>query len=261
MSSNGSVLLARKRALLRPNYPRTKTGCLTCRRRRKKCDETRPDCTGCRRNGLACTWPAKDAKGSDSGRTRRPPSRSSSAAAVVGTDRPQQLDHGSCLTSGSDEFMSSSPVVAGTIASSATLCSFTGPHRGAFITPVSADLLAHYVRHTAGLLAARSLQDSPFLGHILPLAYTDDLIMHCILALGGVHLQARDSNAMIVAGSWTHYASALRALRLESAKGLQNNDREQIIHLLLALVLISHVEVSSEHAWNSVAKGRILAYP
>ncbi|EAS28826.3 uncharacterized protein CIMG_07572 [Coccidioides immitis RS] len=38
---------------------RTRTGCLECRRRRKKCDEKRPLCAGCSRNGLRCTWPSE----------------------------------------------------------------------------------------------------------------------------------------------------------------------------------------------------------
>ncbi|KAI5288885.1 hypothetical protein KEM52_000991, partial [Ascosphaera acerosa] len=33
---------------------RSKHGCRTCRRRRKKCDETRPTCLGCRKLGLEC---------------------------------------------------------------------------------------------------------------------------------------------------------------------------------------------------------------
>ncbi|EMT72573.1 Transcriptional activator protein UGA3 [Fusarium odoratissimum] len=47
-----------------PRYPttfrvwqrRTKTGCLTCRSRKKKCDETKPWCSACRRNGIICIW-------------------------------------------------------------------------------------------------------------------------------------------------------------------------------------------------------------
>ncbi|KAL2793905.1 hypothetical protein BJX66DRAFT_217027 [Aspergillus keveii] len=39
---------------------RTRTGCLQCRKRRKKCDEARPRCTGCTRNALDCEWPAGD---------------------------------------------------------------------------------------------------------------------------------------------------------------------------------------------------------
>jgi hypothetical protein len=33
---------------------RTRTGCWTCRARRKKCDEARPYCQACRSLGLAC---------------------------------------------------------------------------------------------------------------------------------------------------------------------------------------------------------------
>ncbi|KAL2815108.1 hypothetical protein BJX63DRAFT_169493 [Aspergillus granulosus] len=39
---------------------RTRTGCLQCRRRRKKCDEARPRCTACNRNALDCEWPSGD---------------------------------------------------------------------------------------------------------------------------------------------------------------------------------------------------------
>lgn len=35
---------------------RTKTGCLECRKRRKKCDETRPCCLACVRLGFGCSW-------------------------------------------------------------------------------------------------------------------------------------------------------------------------------------------------------------
>lgn len=37
---------------------RVRTGCLTCRGRKKKCDETKPCCRGCQRNGFDCQWPA-----------------------------------------------------------------------------------------------------------------------------------------------------------------------------------------------------------
>ncbi|KAH7144498.1 fungal-specific transcription factor domain-containing protein [Dactylonectria estremocensis] len=36
---------------------RSRTGCLTCRRRKKKCDEQKPACGGCERNMLDCNWP------------------------------------------------------------------------------------------------------------------------------------------------------------------------------------------------------------
>ncbi|KAF2144891.1 uncharacterized protein K452DRAFT_305852 [Aplosporella prunicola CBS 121167] len=39
-----------------PPRLRTKTGCLTCRKRKKKCDERRPECQICSRLSLACIW-------------------------------------------------------------------------------------------------------------------------------------------------------------------------------------------------------------
>ncbi|KAJ5535943.1 fungal Zn binuclear cluster domain-containing protein [Penicillium frequentans] len=66
---------------------RTRTGCLQCklprnaisfidakkayagRKRRKKCDEARPQCAGCSRNRIQCVWPSD--KQRKDGRTRR----------------------------------------------------------------------------------------------------------------------------------------------------------------------------------------------
>ncbi|KAH8705770.1 fungal-specific transcription factor domain-containing protein [Talaromyces proteolyticus] len=41
-----------------PPRLRTKTGCLTCRQRRKKCDEVKPRCSACQHNWLECAWPS-----------------------------------------------------------------------------------------------------------------------------------------------------------------------------------------------------------
>ncbi|KAK3672151.1 hypothetical protein LTR78_007904 [Recurvomyces mirabilis] len=36
------------------SHIRSKTGCGTCRRRKKKCDETKPSCTNCEKNNVVC---------------------------------------------------------------------------------------------------------------------------------------------------------------------------------------------------------------
>lgn len=49
---------------------RTKTGCLTCRKRKKKCDEAKPECSNCVRGGFLCagyppqrgTWQKPESK-------------------------------------------------------------------------------------------------------------------------------------------------------------------------------------------------------
>ncbi|TFK54196.1 hypothetical protein OE88DRAFT_1161774 [Heliocybe sulcata] len=41
----------------RPKYTRSKTGCLTCRAKKIKCDETKPNCLRCSHGQRECTWP------------------------------------------------------------------------------------------------------------------------------------------------------------------------------------------------------------
>ncbi|GAV51102.1 hypothetical protein ZYGR_0AD02850 [Zygosaccharomyces rouxii] len=48
--------------VVRRTEKRSKSGCLTCRNRKKKCDETKPLCKGCRRNFLQCIWPQGNSK-------------------------------------------------------------------------------------------------------------------------------------------------------------------------------------------------------
>lgn len=48
-SNNGSLLSGRSR-------PKSRSGCLTCKIRRKKCDETQPVCKDCQRFGKECVW-------------------------------------------------------------------------------------------------------------------------------------------------------------------------------------------------------------
>ena len=64
--ANDGDISRRKRKL---RYLRCRMGCLTCRRRRKKCDEVKPICAGCTRNVLDCSWPpdAVDDNGKKSG--------------------------------------------------------------------------------------------------------------------------------------------------------------------------------------------------
>ncbi|PVH17177.1 uncharacterized protein CXQ87_000058 [Candidozyma duobushaemuli] len=55
----------------KPSRKRSRNGCFTCRRRKKKCDESSyPQCRNCHTNELQCTWPehvvkAKTLRGSD----------------------------------------------------------------------------------------------------------------------------------------------------------------------------------------------------
>ncbi|QPG76658.1 hypothetical protein FOA43_004050 [Brettanomyces nanus] len=47
---------------------RSRKGCLTCRSRKRKCDEVRPICFECNRLGIKCVWMASGAEGKNKSR-------------------------------------------------------------------------------------------------------------------------------------------------------------------------------------------------
>ncbi|KAI8939425.1 hypothetical protein NX059_003205 [Plenodomus lindquistii] len=68
------------------NY-RSKSGCLTCRARRVKCDETRPKCKACSKKNRPCEWEAPYAKFKD-----YQPESSSSKSPVTRQDEGNAID-------------------------------------------------------------------------------------------------------------------------------------------------------------------------
>lgn len=54
----------------KPRVRRVHTGCVTCKKRKRKCDEARPKCGDCVRLCLPCGWPAAFEKGTRAKRRR-----------------------------------------------------------------------------------------------------------------------------------------------------------------------------------------------
>ncbi|KPM39700.1 hypothetical protein AK830_g6877 [Neonectria ditissima] len=74
---------------------RSRTGCFTCRRRKKKCNEEKPVCSGCKRNKLECHWPTEPSNSSSSQK------RADDAAAAAGSGALPQLSGPSSVATSS----------------------------------------------------------------------------------------------------------------------------------------------------------------
>ncbi|KAJ7217787.1 hypothetical protein GGX14DRAFT_597966 [Mycena pura] len=80
----------------RPKYTRSKTGCLTCRVKKIKCDEAKPNCMRCTHGQRDCTWPegvparkrAPSLKGSPDGSTRQSTSSSTASPGLSSASSP-----------------------------------------------------------------------------------------------------------------------------------------------------------------------------
>jgi hypothetical protein len=200
----------------KPRHTRTRTGCLTCRSRKKKCDQVKPRCAGCRRNVLTCEWPAPPA--AIAPRSRSPEMKGSDGTVVI--RRTVQIP----------------PPVP--------ILHAGGSERPCALHPQSVSLLSHYLRETASSFAMTRLESNPFITILLPLGYTDDLLMHGLLAVSGAHLAYKEPGSLEIANAtWQHYSKLISGLRTEFAL-LQHDDMERMERLLSVLMVASHYEVS-----------------
>ncbi|PNP80948.1 hypothetical protein FNYG_05763 [Fusarium nygamai] len=181
----------------RRNHPRSKNGCLTCRTKRKKCDEVKPVCSSCTRTGQECVWPTRE----NTSQSAFP--EGSSPNEPLGTSGPstdsvdlQSMSHSSC------------PRTAPTYGNLAHLSNDSRP------------LYQQYLDVTAEMLTRGPCADgNPFIHYLLPLAATDTLVLDCILAIGGAHLTVNDTTSTIQraraleVATRGHYATVLSGLQ------------------------------------------------
>src|SRR5262249_28194218 len=83
-----------KKPLRPPPRLRTKTGCLKCLQRRKKCDEAKPVCGACQRLHIQCAYrDGSDCSSvSPSASQASPPTRTSVASPVESLSTPSPRD-------------------------------------------------------------------------------------------------------------------------------------------------------------------------
>lgn len=221
----------------RVRYTRTRGGCLTCRTRKKKCDEFKPRCAGCRRNQLACEWPPEVSDNPGSGNHQ------------TGQQHDRLADH----PAPSMQRAGTQPPSSATMAPAIPVL-YGGDERACGLTPQSVLLLRHYLCHTASYFAMRALEENPFVSVLLPLGYTDDLLMHGLLALIGAHLAYKEPASTEVAiATRMHYSKMISGLRSEFIN-LQDGQIEKKERLLRVLMMACHYEVSPSHLQSTVQR-------
>lgn len=130
----------------------------------------------------------------------------------------------------------------------------SGDERACGLTPQSTLLLRHYLCHTASYFAMRALEDNPFVNLLLPLGYTDDLLMHGLLALSGAHLAYKVPDSTEVASATRmHYWKMISGLRSELSN-LEDDQLEKRERLLRVLMVACHYEVSPSHLQSTIQR-------
>lgn len=198
---------------------------MTCRSRKKKCDQIKPRCAGCRRNELICNWPPGVSNDPD--------------------EQPQ------------DQL---SVKVSSPLPSPLSIVIDVGGERAGALTPQSAMLLEHYLSETVSFFAMTRMKDNPFLTILLRIGYTDDLLMHGLLALSGAHMTYKDpENLELITATRLHYSRLIGGLRTELTS-LDQNDLSKAERLLRILLVAAHYEVSQNGSRHSPSPGRVSVF-
>ncbi|KAF8449619.1 fungal-specific transcription factor domain-containing protein [Terfezia claveryi] len=235
---------------------RTKTGCLTCRWRKKKCDEAKPRCqyiptftcifcpttsrlivvigNNCIRNSFICEgYPERvfwrPGRQDHSSLTRQP--------GYLGGDFP--VSHlGELL------FRARAPVQPRASPGSCTIptinvdvnCDLPFLIDGVE-TPQDRLLLDHFVYDVSRVLTLINDETNPFQELILPIAVQHRGLMHSLLCLSGAHLARKDREPKFKIAQAYHLDQALRILRAETnGRRVANGP---IIAQMLILCLVS----------------------
>ncbi|KAL5338577.1 hypothetical protein BJX70DRAFT_366233 [Aspergillus crustosus] len=179
--------------------PRCKTGCLTCRRRKKKCDERQPTCAACSRNSLDCRWPAENP---NTVATRRPRRRN----VVPGRALPPELS------------------------AMVTVFALRSPD-------LVQRLLHHFSQHGPMWLSSRTGKNrTAILFHLFPEAMESPLILNCVLMIAAEDLLKYDSDLKVQAAAVDYYGQAVAGLRSALDTQPQGDDIASD-HNLLAVAL------------------------
>lgn len=194
---------------------RTHTGCVACRRRKKKCDEQRPKCFDCRRLCLDCNYTAeptkrKLSKASDSRANSNSPQEVRAAPSDVTSDvdrhRETAVDFDFSFLSQMEDLdgwadstgiwsASSESCTSGSTSDTRSL-SHTSPRLPIVALAAAPDLIVdedrsllnHYVNVVSRILSRRDdNRSNPYLSNVIPLAFSSPVVMEAILTLSAKH--------------------------------------------------------------------------
>lgn len=162
VSSPSRSSLARQRKYA----PRSRNGCLTCKKRRKRCDEGVPHCQNCRRLNHRCVW--GDKMPIEYGSTSRP--------SHLEKESVYQVENSLCIESKFPVAKSQQPIISQSLSITDTLAR---EHRY---------LLTFFIQELVPTISVTSSSTTYYTSLYVPMAFHSPAVLCAILAGAAYHL-------------------------------------------------------------------------
>ncbi|KAK2022945.1 hypothetical protein LX32DRAFT_709206 [Colletotrichum zoysiae] len=220
-SSSGpttSFALRQRPRFTRASNPKVRTGCITCRNRRKKCDEGKPACAACLKyQGYCPGYPASKTQAAATAQNRRPIRPKLAAAVADRADADADADGGGPMTM---TMTTSRPRYASLV----------------FSDQLERDHFDCWLR----LVDSSLLFRNDLLSLVVPqLSWSDPALRHAALAVGAAAFGGATRERRILGNGGAHHLATLthygRALRLLSSPPV-SAERALVACLLFVLL-------------------------
>lgn len=282
---------------------RVRTGCLTCRRRKKKCDEQKPRCKGCSRNDLDCSWPIyassrrvessqrsqnaghrasnnveiditapkqhqiatytaefsdlfasalADNEESSNVRVQSRSSSTESSPACHGCQNkklnnlPKEITDYACPNDDDEYLGLGAEVVVQQESPSLRLLESSLTKSVSLLSDCAhgeSELLSYYLSRTAISMGNGSTDVNPFVAELIPLAFSNKLILHLLLAQSAAHREVLREGLMSHT-AYFHYNRSIRAFRHSVGNHINGNEINSLL-LAVGSLTMCYTEVFS----------------
>ena len=172
--------------------PRSRTGCFTCRKRKKRCDEDRPACSACIRLNLDCSYPEPGTERKNKKRKHGENEEWNLEKDVV-VIRPQRMrspndNNGEYVefTSHVDWSGQLEDIVELTSPSLLNNSSVSWFH-SLYLDGIGLELFQYFTQHQARLICISTESTNSFLNVFVPLAEQDVGVLYAIVSWAGFH--------------------------------------------------------------------------
>ncbi|TPX16830.1 uncharacterized protein E0L32_003392 [Thyridium curvatum] len=245
-----------------PSHSRSRSGCWTCREKKVKCDEERPQCRRCVRLGRVCDYEPRARKPYP--RRRAPPQKSQQqqqhqaprpALHSDASSEPLTAHRSPLSTAGTTpgSILGSVPrsIPGGALTSPSVPPAAVSAGRpwvsdacAVILEPADYDAI-HNFRFVVGPSADRKPPELSVAATIWKMAQNDEMLLHMVCAMGGHHLAYKHQTITIdpeaqKVRAVEHYGASLHLLALATAQ--DRGGTVELDHILATLWLMIHYE-------------------